>query len=57
MTRKEIVANAVIKKAQFADLLAEGIDPTNAAKRLGWHGAYGRVIFQRMCKELGAQAI
>ncbi len=56
MTRKEIIANAAVKKREFTDLLSEGIDATNAAKRLGWHPAYGRVMFQRICKEMGPQA-
>lgn len=39
----------------FADLLADGVAPGEAAVKLGHLPAYGRVLLQRIIKRLGAE--
>lgn len=40
----------------FAELLAEGATPAQAAVELGYLPSYGRVLLARICARLGEQA-
>ena len=43
------------KLDEFAELLSEGVSPTNAALQLGHTAPYGRVLLQRIIKRLGKE--
>jgi hypothetical protein len=45
------------KLDDFAELLAEGASPAEAAVKLGHMPHYGRVLLARICKRLGPQAV
>lgn len=41
---------------QFAELLAEGMSPADAAERMGKRREYGNTLLQRIRQQLGPQA-
>jgi hypothetical protein len=45
------------KLDQFAEHLADGLTPTQAAHRMGKTGAYGNSMLQRLRGLLGPQAV
>lgn len=45
------------KLDQFAEHLANGLTPREAAKRMGHLPAYGNAMMQVIRKKLGAQAV
>lgn len=40
----------------FADLLAEGVAVSTAARQLGFDHSYGRILLKKLCDGLGEQA-
>jgi len=41
----------------FADLLADGVAPREAADQLGYRRAYATCLLHKICRRLGPQAI
>lgn len=44
------------KMDAFADLLADGYEPSAAALIMGWVPEFGETMLARICKRLGTQA-
>lgn len=51
------VAQSLPKLHQFAEMLANGLTPTQAAKRMGKSSAYGNAMVQKIRAKLGPQAV
>jgi len=47
----------ISKLDQFAEHLANGLSPSNAARAVGWQPSHGNSMLQRIRKRLGPQAI
>lgn len=44
-------------RSRFAELLAEGVRPTDAAEQMGFVKSYGRVLLGKIRRDLGWQAV